>query len=96
MEVAACFAVAAFRGLPFGQLLYAGDDLSGEQWDERGWVRHASGREMLFRLAAESVLRPSPAAGRFVARRLAPARLTGAPPALGRRRQPVKATRRRS
>jgi uridine phosphorylase len=57
MEAAACFAVAAFRGVPFGQLLYAGDDLSGERWDERGWVGHASGREMLFRLAAESVLR---------------------------------------
>ena len=61
MEAAACFAVAAFRGVPFGQLLYAGDDLSGEQWDERGWVRHASGRELLFRLAAESVLRLAPA-----------------------------------
>jgi RimJ/RimL family protein N-acetyltransferase len=61
MEAAACFAVAAFRGVPFGQLVYAGDDLSGEQWDERGWVRHASGREMLFRLAAESVLRLAPA-----------------------------------
>jgi uridine phosphorylase len=57
MEAAACFAVAAFRGVPFGQLLYAGDDLSGQRWDERGWARHASGREALFRLAAESVLR---------------------------------------
>ena len=60
MEAAACLAVAEFRGVPFGQLLYAGDDLSGEHWDERGWVRHASGREMLFRLAAESVLRLPP------------------------------------
>lgn len=57
MEAAACFAVAAFRGVPFGQLLYAGDDLSGERWDERGWAGHASGRQMLFRIAAESVLR---------------------------------------
>jgi len=56
MEAAACFAVAAFRGVPFGQLLYAGDDLSGERWDQRGWDRHAPGREVLFRLAAESVL----------------------------------------
>jgi len=60
MEAAACFAVAQFRGVPFGQLLYAGDDLSGDQWEDRGWVRHASGREMLFRLAAESVLRLLP------------------------------------
>jgi uridine phosphorylase len=57
MEAAACFAVAAFRGVPFGQLLYAGDDLSGDQWDERAWNGHASGREKLFWLAAESVLR---------------------------------------
>jgi uridine phosphorylase len=56
MEAAACFAVAAFRGVAFGQILYAGDDLSGERWDQRGWDRHASGREVLFRLAAESVL----------------------------------------
>ena len=56
MEAAAFFAVAAFRGVTFGQLLYAGDDLSGESWDSRGWVEHASGREVLFRLAAEAVL----------------------------------------
>jgi uridine phosphorylase len=56
MEAAACFAVASFRGVPFGQLLYAGDDLSGEQWDNRDWIGHASGREKLFWLAAESVL----------------------------------------
>ena len=30
MEAAAFFAVAAFRGVSFGQLLYAGDDLSGD------------------------------------------------------------------
>jgi uridine phosphorylase len=57
MEAAACFAVAAFRGVEFGQLLYAGDDLSGEEWDDRGWERHATGREALFRLAAEAVQR---------------------------------------
>ena len=36
MEAAAFFAVAAFRGVTFGQLLYAGDDLSGDAWDQRG------------------------------------------------------------
>jgi uridine phosphorylase len=56
MEAAAFFAVAAFRGVSFGQLLYAGDDLSGEAWDARGWDSHATGRELLFRLAAEAVL----------------------------------------
>jgi len=57
MEAAAFFAVAAFRGVTFGQLLYAGDDLSGDSWDQRGWDEHADGRELLFRLAAEAVLR---------------------------------------
>jgi uridine phosphorylase len=60
MEAAAFFAVAAFRGVTFGQLLYAGDDLSGEAWDDRGWDRHATGRELLLRIAAESVLRLPP------------------------------------
>ena len=57
MEAAAFFAVAAFRNVTFGQLLYAGDDLSGATWDERGWDEHTDGRERLFRLAAEAVLR---------------------------------------
>jgi uridine phosphorylase len=56
MEAAAFFAVAAFRDVGFGQLLYAGDDLSGDAWDSRGWDDHAAGRELLFRLAAEAVL----------------------------------------
>ena len=56
MEAAAFFAVAAFRGVSFGQLLYAGDDLSGDAWDNRGWDSHAGGRELLFRLAAEACL----------------------------------------
>jgi len=56
MEAAAFFAVARFRGVSFGQMLYAGDDLSGEVWDSRGWNHHAEGRDLLFHLAAEAVL----------------------------------------
>ena len=57
MEAAAFFAVAAFRGVTFGQLLYAGDDLSGEAWDDRGWLKHRYGvREDLFWIAAEACL----------------------------------------
>ncbi len=55
MEAAAFFAVAKFRGVEFGQILYAGDDLSGE-WDHRNWMRHEV-RERLFVLAAESCLK---------------------------------------
>jgi uridine phosphorylase len=57
MEAAACFAVAQFRDVAFGQLLYAGDDLSGEVWDDRGWVGHATGREAIFRLAVDAITR---------------------------------------
>ena len=60
MEAAALFAVAAFRGVRLGQLLYAGDDLSGDAWDARGWDAHAEGRELLFRLAAEACLSIEP------------------------------------
>ena len=56
MEAAAFFAVARFRGVSFGQMLYAGDDLSGDAWDGRGWTRHDTGRSLLLRLAAEAVL----------------------------------------
>jgi uridine phosphorylase len=54
MEAAAFFAVAQFRGVEFGQILYAGDDLSGE-WDHRNWMQHEI-RERLFHLAAEACL----------------------------------------
>lgn len=60
MEAAAFFAVARFRGVSFGQMLYAGDDLSGEAWDGRGWPHHETGRDLLLRLAAEAVLRIEP------------------------------------
>lgn len=56
MEAAAFLAVAQFRGVTFGQLLYAGDDVSGEVWDSRGWQGNASTREKLFWLAVESAL----------------------------------------
>lgn len=56
MEAAALFAVARFRGVELAQMLYAGDDLSGEAWDHRGWLSHATGRDLLLRLAIEAVL----------------------------------------
>src|SRR5205807_1676890 len=54
MEAAAFFAVAKFRGVEFGQILYGGDDLSGE-WDHRDWMKHEA-RERIFHLAAEACL----------------------------------------
>lgn len=37
MEQAGCIAVAQFRNFSYGALIYGGDDLSGEEWDGRGW-----------------------------------------------------------
>jgi uridine phosphorylase len=56
MEAAAFFAVARFRGVKFAQMLYGGDDVSGEEWDSRKWDGHASVREDLFWLAVEACL----------------------------------------
>ncbi len=56
MEAAAFFAVAKFRRVPFGQILYGGDDASSENWDSRGFLRCTTVRESLFWLAAESCL----------------------------------------
>lgn len=57
MEASAFFAVATFRDVPFGQLLYGGDDVSGDVWDHRGWHKRESTRERVFWLAAEAALR---------------------------------------
>lgn len=56
MEAAAFFAVARFRGIRFAQLLYGGDDLSGETWDARSWTVSPS-RATTFDLAVELVTR---------------------------------------
>lgn len=56
MEAAAFFAVAEFRGVPFGQILYGGDDVGGEEWDRRDWQRRTGIREDLLWLAAEACL----------------------------------------
>jgi uridine phosphorylase len=56
MEAAAFFAVARFRGVTFAQMLYGGDDVSGEEWDHREWHKRRSVREDLLWLAAEACL----------------------------------------
>ncbi|MCB0012413.1 MAG: nucleoside phosphorylase [Anaerolineales bacterium] len=62
MEAAAFFAVAQFRGVEFGQMLYGGDDVSAENWDHRGWNTDSSVREKLFWLAVEAALHLPPEA----------------------------------
>lgn len=54
MEAAALFAVARFRGVTLGQIVYSGDLVVPEGWDLRAWFNRKSDREMLFWLAAEA------------------------------------------
>jgi uridine phosphorylase len=56
MESAGLMAVAQFRQVILGQVLYGGDDLSGAEWDNREWQSRDDIRESLFWLSAESCL----------------------------------------
>ncbi len=56
MEAAALFAVAAFRKAEVGMLLYAGDLVVPEGWQEREWNRRSDSRELLFDLAVQTCL----------------------------------------
>lgn len=53
MESAAFIAISQFRNVKFGQILYGGDDLSGTEWDHRGWTSRADIRESLFWTSAD-------------------------------------------
>ncbi len=55
MEAAALFAVARFRNVVLGQILYGGDDLSGREWDSRRWNSENS-RANLIDLCLETAL----------------------------------------
>lgn len=57
MEAAALFSIAQFRGVTLGQILYAGDDVSGDEWDDRRWQSRDKIREELFWLAADACLK---------------------------------------
>lgn len=57
MEAAAFMAVARYRKISFAQLLYAGDSLAGEVWDERNWMSHTDARVAMFDLATQAVRR---------------------------------------
>ena len=56
MEAAALLAVARFRGVVLGQLLYAGDSLAGDSWDHRGWLQAHDVREALCWLAMDAAV----------------------------------------
>jgi uridine phosphorylase len=56
MKAASLMAVAQFRNVLMGQILYAGDDLSGADRDSRGWRSRKRVRERMFWLAADACL----------------------------------------
>jgi uridine phosphorylase len=51
MEAAAFFAVAKFRNVKLGQILYGGDDLSSVDWDSRKWHDRADIRKNLVEIS---------------------------------------------
>ena len=54
MEAAAFFAVARFRNVKFAQVLSAGDDVSGKEWDKRRWAERSTARQELLMLAIDA------------------------------------------
>jgi uridine phosphorylase len=56
MEAAALLAVARWRDVRFGQILYAADALHGDEWDHRNWSSAGDVREGLFWLAMSACL----------------------------------------
>jgi uridine phosphorylase len=55
MEQASLLSVAQFRGIDYGAILYAGDDMSSDVWDSRGWITRTGVRENLLWLCKEIV-----------------------------------------
>jgi uridine phosphorylase len=55
METAAFYAVAQFREVRLGQILYGGDAVIPNEWDGRVWTSRKDIRRDLFWLAAEAV-----------------------------------------
>lgn len=57
MEAAAFFAVAHFRQIIFGQVVYGGDLVVPEGWDSRAWNSRTDDRRLMFELAVDACLR---------------------------------------
>ena len=56
MECASFFAVAKYKGLKLGQIVYAGDDLCDKKWDSRNWKSNSGARYNLLLLSMDIVL----------------------------------------
>lgn len=56
MECASFFAVAQYKKIDLGQILYGGDDLSGKKWNSRNWKSHLEFRKYFLQLAIDLCL----------------------------------------
>ncbi len=54
MEAAALFAVAQYRRIALGEVVYGGDLVLPEGWDNRGWNKRGHDRENLFWIAVQA------------------------------------------
>ena len=57
MEQAGLIALALLRGVEYSAILYGGDDLSGEEWDKRGWHSREDVRSSLIGIAKDLLIR---------------------------------------
>lgn len=57
MEAAAFFAVAQFREIKLGQIVYGGDLVHPDGWDGRAWHKREADRQLLFDLAVKAVMK---------------------------------------
>jgi len=56
MEAAVFFAVAQFREITLGQVVYGGDLVIPEGWDGREWHKRGDDRRLMFEMAVKAVL----------------------------------------
>ena len=55
MEQAGCIAIAQFRNVDYGAIIYGGDDVSQEEWNSRFWDKRKGIRYNLVMLCCELV-----------------------------------------
>lgn len=56
MEASAYMAVAQYNKVEFGQILYAGDNLAGAEWDRRDWDSQTAIRENVLRVTLDACM----------------------------------------
>jgi nucleoside phosphorylase len=57
MEASAFIAVSQYNNVEFGQILYSGDNLGGEEWDMRNFYNQTDIREFVLRITLDTCLK---------------------------------------